>query len=72
MRLVQGLAELKLLGGDGGCIGSAERRVTTSKAMARWTGEGAEGRAKLESTLSRERPACCHDSNRESTTVIED
>lgn len=39
--------------------------------MARWTGDGAERRAQMESALSRERSACCH-ASRGSRMVIED
>jgi hypothetical protein len=46
--------------------------MTTSEALSSWTGKGAERRAQLESALSRERSACCHASNWESMTVIED
>lgn len=60
MCLVQRLAELKLRGGDGGCIRPAERRFTRRKALTRRTGKGTERRAQLESALPRERSACCH------------
>jgi hypothetical protein len=64
MCLVQGLAKLKLGGGDGGCIRPAKRRFTRCKALARLTGQGTERRAQLESALPRERSACCHASNK--------
>lgn len=64
MCLVQGLAELKIRGGDGGCIRPAKRRFTRCKALARRTGQTTERRAQLESALPRERSACCHPSKK--------